>query len=76
LAVLCRDAASVGVRTTLHRPGCDARDGGHIRPKSGRDRLVKYENLRAAGKPAKVAIVAVMRKLIETAQALVKADRT
>ena len=35
----------------------------------------KYEALRAAGKPAKVAIVAVMRKLIEMANALVKADR-
>lgn len=35
----------------------------------------KYEALRAAGKPAKVAIVALMRKLIETANALVKADR-
>lgn len=35
----------------------------------------KYEALRAAGKPAKVAIVAIMRKLIETANALVKADR-
>ena len=35
----------------------------------------KYEHLRAAGKPAKEAIVAVMRKLIETANALVKADR-
>jgi transposase len=31
--------------------------------------------LRATGKPAKVAIVAVMRKLIEIANALVKADR-
>lgn len=40
------------------------------------DLKAKYENLRAAGKPAKVAIVAVMRKLIETANALVKADRT
>lgn len=35
----------------------------------------KYQSLRAAGKPAKVAIVAIMRKLIETANALVKADR-
>lgn len=35
----------------------------------------KYEALRAAGKSAKVAIVAIMRKLIETANALVKADR-
>ena len=40
------------------------------------DLKAKYESLRAAGKPAKVAIVAVMRKLIEMANALVKADRT
>ncbi|MCR9074361.1 MAG: IS110 family transposase [Alphaproteobacteria bacterium] len=39
------------------------------------DLRAKYEALRAAGKPAKVAIVAIMRKLIETANALVKADR-
>lgn len=39
------------------------------------DLRAKYAALRAAGKPAKVAIVAVMRKLIETANALVKADR-
>ena len=35
----------------------------------------KYTALRAAGKPAKVAIVVLMRKLLETANALVKADR-
>lgn len=35
----------------------------------------KYTQLREAGKPAKVAIIAVMRKLLETANALVKADR-
>ena len=35
----------------------------------------KYKRLRDAGKPAKVAIVAVMRNLIEIANALVKADR-
>jgi len=35
----------------------------------------KYTQLREAGKPAKVAIVALMRKLLETANALVKADR-
>lgn len=40
------------------------------------DLKAKYEDLRSAGKPAKVAIVAVMRKLIEMANALVKADRT
>jgi len=39
------------------------------------DLKAKYETLRAAGKPAKVAIVVVMRKLIEMANALVKADR-
>ena len=36
----------------------------------------KYQMLRDAGKPAKVAIVAIMRKLIETANALVKENRT
>ena len=35
----------------------------------------KYKRLRTAGKPAKVAIVAIMRNLIEIANALVKADR-
>jgi transposase len=42
------------------------------------DLKAKYAALRDAGKPAKVAIVAivaVMRKLIETVSALVKADR-
>ena len=39
------------------------------------DLKAKYTALRAAGKPAKVAIVAIMRKLLETANALVKADR-
>lgn len=35
----------------------------------------KYAALREAGKPAKVAIVVLMRKLLETANALVKANR-
>ncbi len=39
------------------------------------DLVAKYDSLRAAGKPAKVALVALMRKLLETANALVKADR-
>jgi transposase len=39
------------------------------------DLKAKYQALRANGKPAKLAIVAVMRKLIETANALLKADR-
>lgn len=39
------------------------------------DLQAKYTALCDAGKPAKVAIVAVMRKLIEMANALIKADR-
>jgi transposase len=39
------------------------------------DLKAKYQQLTAAGKPAKVAITAVMRKLIVTANALLKADR-
>jgi transposase len=35
----------------------------------------KYQKLVAVGKPAKIAITAVMRKLIVTANALLKADR-
>jgi len=39
------------------------------------DLKAKYAALRDAGKPAKVAIVTLMRKLVETANALDKADR-
>lgn len=39
------------------------------------DLKAKYLQLREAGKPAKIALVALMRKLIEVANALVKADR-
>jgi transposase len=35
----------------------------------------RYQSLRARGKPAKLALAAVMRALIETANALVKKDR-
>ena len=35
----------------------------------------KYQTLRDEGKPTKVAIVAIMRKLIETANTLVKKNR-
>jgi transposase len=38
------------------------------------DLKTKYERLRTAGKPAKVANVAVIRNLIEIANALVKGD--
>jgi hypothetical protein len=39
------------------------------------DLKAKYQQLVAAGKPAKIAITAVMRKLVVTANALLKADR-
>jgi hypothetical protein len=39
------------------------------------DLNAKYKQLVAAGKPAKIAITAVMRKLVVTANALLKADR-
>lgn len=39
------------------------------------DLKTKYDTLCAAGKPKKLALVAVMRKLIETANALVRDDR-
>lgn len=39
------------------------------------DLKTKYLQLIAAGKPAKIAITAAMRKLVVTANALLKADR-
>ncbi|WP_222887499.1 hypothetical protein [Sphingobium sp. PNB] len=39
------------------------------------DLKAKYQQLVTAGKPAKIAITAVMRKLNVTANALLKADR-
>ena len=39
------------------------------------DLKAKYQKLIATGKPAKIAITAVMRKLVVTANALLKADR-
>jgi len=39
------------------------------------DFKAKYQALIKAGKPPKVAITALMRKLIELANALIKADR-
>lgn len=39
------------------------------------DLKAKHQQLIAAGKPAKIAITAVMRKLVVTANALLKADR-
>lgn len=39
------------------------------------DLKAKYQQMVATGKPAKIAITAIMRKLIVTANALLKADR-
>lgn len=39
------------------------------------DMRAKYQNMIKAGKPPKVAITTIMRKLIELANALIKADR-
>ncbi|HEX8484246.1 transposase, partial [Sphingomonas sp.] len=39
------------------------------------DLKAKYQQLVGAGKPAKIAITAVMQKLIVTANALLNADR-
>lgn len=39
------------------------------------DMKAKYDAMRASGKPAKVAITAVMRKLLELANALIRDDR-
>ena len=39
------------------------------------DHKRKYDSLRAAGEPSKVAIIALTRKLIELANTLIKHDR-
>ena len=39
------------------------------------DLKAKYDQLIAAGKPARVAITAIMRKLIVLANTLIKANR-
>ena len=39
------------------------------------DLKARYDTLRKAGKPAKLAITAVMRKLLITANALIRDDR-
>jgi transposase len=40
------------------------------------DMRTTYDRLRAAGKPAKLALTAVMRNLLVLANALLKANRT
>ncbi len=56
------------VRQALYMPALVAARFNH-------DLKAKYRQLIATGKPAKVAITAIMRKLIVIANALLKADR-
>ncbi len=56
------------VRQALYMP---ARVAARFNP----DLKTKYQQLIATGKPAKIAITAVMPKLVVTANALLKADR-
>lgn len=61
-------AGRANVRQSLYMPALVA---ARFNP----DIKAKYTHLISVGKPAKVAITAVMRKLIVTANALLKADR-
>lgn len=61
-------AGRANVRQSLYMPALVA---ARFNP----DIKAKYNQLISIGKPAKVAITAVMRKLIVTANALLKADR-
>jgi len=47
----------------------------HLAARFNLECKAKYKQLIAPGKPAKVAITAVMQKLIVTANALLTADR-
>ena len=58
----------INVRQALYMPALVA---ARFNP----DLKAKYQQLVTAGKPAKIAITAVMRKLVVTANALLKADR-
>jgi len=44
--------------------------------KKNPDLSAKYDQMRAAGKPHKVALTALMRKLIQLANTLIREDRT
>ena len=57
------------LRQALHMPAL-------VATRFNPDLKAKYDALRKAGKPAKVAITAVMRKLIVLANALIRDDRS
>jgi transposase len=63
--ILCGRA---NVRQALYMPAL-------VAARYNPDLKAKYQQLLAAGKPAKIAITAVMQKLVVTANALIKADR-
>jgi hypothetical protein len=63
------------VRERIEAAGATLRFLPPYSPEFNPDLKAKYKQLIALGKPAKVAITAVMRKLIVTANALLKADR-
>ena len=54
-----------------YRPGADMPELGRFEPAS----KASYERLRAQGKPHKVVLVAVMRKLVSLLTALLRQDR-
>lgn len=56
------------LRDTLYMPAL-------VATRFNPDLSQKYQGMIAAGKPAKVALTAIMRKLIELANALIKDDR-
>ena len=58
-----------GLRQALYMPAL-------VAMRFNPDLKAKYQQLVSAGKPAKVAIAAIMRKLIVLANALLKANRT
>jgi transposase len=57
-----------GLRQALYMPAL-------VATRFNPDMKTKYQQLIAAGKPAKVAIAAIMRKLVVLANALLKANR-
>ncbi len=57
-----------GLRRALHMPAL-------VATRFNPDLKAKYHQLKADGKPSKVALTAIMRKLIVLANALIKANR-
>jgi hypothetical protein len=71
-----RCVQAVGFRQAADRLGEAARLPALVATRFNPDLKAKYNQLSNAGRPAKVALTAVMRKLILLANALLKANRT